>query len=215
MKISSIFSKVSSLFSRFEKAKKEISQPVAQPQAEQVAQRIRNRNRAYAAPAPVAPVQQPVQASAKPNKSKKITFKIPSLKAAVKLDLSKIRGVFSGLAESSIRSASKREIEGFYSTKNYKAVLLSISSDRSEENFLAVKRELKAQDILISRFSGKIMKSGDLMQRKSNVESEINKLEMELSSKQGSRRHAGSDLRSKISSLDSQVAVFKDIKKLV
>lgn len=210
-KISAILSKVQSLFSKFKKAKKVVEQqsaPVSQPAP---SNRVRARSSsAVKAVAKAQPAAAPVVA--KP--AKKLLVKLPSLKLGVRLDLGKIRSAISGLAVSSIRSASKKEIEGFYSTKNYRAVLLSIASDRTEENFLAVKRELKAQDVLMSRFPGKIMKSAKLQGRRSMVESELNKLELELSSKSPTRRQ-GSDLKSRISALDGQVAVFRDIKKLV
>jgi hypothetical protein len=208
-KVKSIASKLTSMFKKAQKVSKEIAvqeiQPVARPSG-----RVRSRDLVSAAQKPAQAVQ-PQAAPAK--KSKSVVFKAPRFNFAVKLDINKLKGLFSGLAEASIRSASKREIENFYSTKNYRAVMLSISKERTEENFLAVKRELKAQDVLISRFPGKIMKSPKLSQRKTAVENQLNSLENELTSRAKQSR-SEADFRGRISSLDSQVSVFRDIKKL-
>jgi hypothetical protein len=207
-KMNKIISKISSVLSVFKRAKSKIKaaqQPVA---AVRPSGRVRARDVVAAAPkAALQPTPQPVKKATSPKK--KISIKIPSLKIGFRLDLLKI----SSLADSLIRSSSKREIEGFYGTKNYKSVLLSIASDRSEENFLAVKRELKAQDVLISRFPGKILKSAKLSQRKANVEVELNKLENELAASAREKRNEAS-FRGRISSLDSQVSVFRELKKL-
>ncbi len=209
-----IISKIGSVLSVFKRAKSKIEaaqQPVA---AVRPSGRVRARD-VVATAAPEVTAQPVIHPAVKPiKKSKKILVKIPSLKIGFKLDLSKIKSAFSGLADASMRSASRKEIEGFYSTKNYRAVLLSIASNKTEENFLAVKRELKAQDVLMSRFPGKIMKSRKLQGRRSIVESELNKLEIELSSKNVPARRQVSDLKSKIAELDSQVSVFRDIHKL-
>lgn len=204
----SLVSKLKSMFKKAQKISKEIAVQESQPVS--LSGKVRSRGLASIAQKQ-APALQPQAAPAK--KSKVVSIKAPRFNFAVKLDFTRLKGLFSGLAEASIRSASKREIENFYSTKNYRAVMLSISEERTEENFLSIKRELKAQDVLISRFPGKIMSSPKLSQRRSAVESQLNSLENEIASRARQSRSEAA-FRGRISSLDSQVSVFRDIKKL-
>ena len=203
-KVKSLISKAKAIFKRAEKISKEVALQTQQPV--RPSGRVRSRDL-------VQPAQkQQVAATVPAKKAKTVLVKVPS-KFAVRIDFSKIRSVFSGLAEASIKAASKREIDGFYGTKNYRSVLLSIKRNRSEDNFLAIKRELKAQDVLMSRFPGKILKSSKLLQRKGNVEVELNILENELAAAAREKRIEAA-FRGRISSLDSQVSVFREIKKL-
>lgn len=209
----SIYSKLTSFSLKFKKAQKHVQQaapvasvaPLVRPSG-----RVRSRDLAQPAQKQAPAPQKPASA---PKKSRGLTIKLPSMGFGLRLNLGKIKGALSGLADLSMRSASKKEIEGFYSKKNYRAVLLSISSDRSEENFLAIKRELKAQDVLMSRFPGKILRSAKLSQRRGNVEAELNKLENEIAFKAREKRTEAA-FRGRISALDSQVAVFREIHKL-
>lgn len=210
----SIYSKLTSFSLKFKKAQKQVrpaapvasAAPLVRPSG-----RVRSRDLSQPAQKQAPAIQKP--AAVAPKKSRRLVIKLPSMGFGLRLDFSKIKGAVSGLVDLSVRSAAKKEIEGFYSKKNYRAVLLSISSDRSEENFLAIKRELKAQDVLMSRFPGKILRSAKLSQRRGNVEAELNKLENEIAFKAREKR-TEAQFRGRISALDSQVAVFREIHKL-
>jgi hypothetical protein len=159
----------------------------------------------------VAPQVANPQATAEVKSSKKLKVNLPSLN--LKVTLPSLGNISKFIVESSVRSTAKKKIESFYNNENFKAVLLSLKGDRTDENFLSIRRELKAQDTLISRFPGKILNSKKLSARKTSLEAELSKLEAELNQPARAGRGQGR-LSARIAQVDSEAAAFGEITKL-
>jgi hypothetical protein len=195
----------------------------AQPIPQATSRPGRNRG---PVPAQSAPVQPAVESKGKdvkvsfkglklPSVNLFKKFKLPSFRGDVKVNVTEVSRRAKSAVSKALVSDAKRTIESLYKDeKSFRGIMSLVTTEKSEDNLVAVKKELKAQNNLIERFPGKILNDKKLSARKAELESAVLVLESELQAKHSSRR-VGSSLSSRISQAEAEAEVFRDITKII